>query len=87
MGVDKLLRTATGGLLGGKPKSPNFIVRDTKGDDAAARQSGDVDPNRSDAVAQTRKRRLALAGRTGRSALRIDLAQGGSQTRSGISIG
>jgi hypothetical protein len=85
--VGDVLGKLTGGLLGGSPKTPAFPIRDTKKDDDVAKQSGDIDPNRSDAVAEARQRRRSLSRRTGRSALRIDLANGGSQTRSGISIG
>lgn len=71
-----------GGLLGGgKPApAPQQIIRQT------APQKEKTDPNKSSQVAEARKRRSSLAKRTGRSALRIDLAGGGNKTRSGISI-
>jgi len=73
----------TGGLLGGKPKkAPTTIIRQT------APQNTKTDPNKSEGVADARRRRLALSRRTGRSALRIDLAQGSNKgtTRTGLSI-
>lgn len=87
MGLTSLFAKSAGGILGAKPKTPNVLIRDTSEDDARSKQSGDIDPNRSDAVAEARMRRRALGRRTGRSALRIDLSQGSGQTRSGISIG
>lgn len=87
MGVDKLLSPVTGLLGGGKSKANTTVIRQPAAD--AQKSNESVDPNRSEAVAEARRRRLALSRRTGRSALRVDLAGGGGdrQTRSGISIG
>ena len=77
------LGALTGGLLGGgKKPSPTQVIRAP----AADANKGNVDPNRSEAVAEARRRRVSLSRRTGRSALRVDLANGGTNTRSGISI-
>ena len=71
-----------GGLLGGgqQAPAPTQVIRQ------AAPQKEKEDPNKSSQVAEARKRRSALAKRTGRSALRIDLANGERKTRTGISI-
>lgn len=81
--MGKAVGQLTGGLLGStsKPKVTQ-VIRPA----AADKDEGNIDPNRSEAVAEARRRRVALSRRTGRSALRVDLSNGGSQTRSGISI-
>lgn len=78
MGVFKALY---GGSSGNTIVGPGAPVRQ---DDPTA--SKGLDPNRSDAVAEARRRRLALSRRKGRSALRVDLADDSTQTRSGVSI-
>ena len=79
-----ILGALTGGLLGGSKKAAPPIIQQP----APREQRGTTDPNRSKGVAEARRRRLALSKRTGRSALRIDLANGGSESgsRTGINI-
>lgn len=71
-----------GGLIGG-PKVP-------KPRRAPEAQKTLLDPNRSAAIAAARKKQQASAASQGRSDFRVDLntgaADGGTQTRSGISI-
>ena len=73
-----------GGLLGAASPAPApapQVIREV-----APQQKKEVSPQQTDKVAEARKRRLAATQRTGRSALRIDLASGPTQTRSGVSI-
>jgi len=77
-----LLGTLTGGLLGGQDM-PNM---------RSAKKAPEslLDPNYGAQVAAAKRRKLAAAGASGRSAMRIDLSSGvasDSQTRSGITIG
>jgi hypothetical protein len=81
MGRDPITKALFGG--GGDTTTINNPAP-VRRDDPTANKS--VDPNRSEAVAEARRRRLSLARRKGRTALRIDLADGSDQTRSGISI-
>ena len=71
-----------GGLFGGGAKKPAVTTPAPVSD--APRTN--VDPNRSEGVAEARRRRLSLSKRTGRSALRTDLDQSSGTSRSGISI-
>lgn len=80
--MGKILGALTGGLLGGGRPEPQV----QQPQPVRAAPKTDVDPNRSEGVAEARRRRLALAKRTGRSGLRTDLTQGSSTTRSGINI-
>ncbi len=80
--MGSIIGSLFGGLLGGgKPKAaPAQVIQQVQP------RKEKEDPSKSSQVAEARKRRAALAKRTGRSALRIDLADGERRTRTGISI-
>lgn len=82
-----LLGSVAGSLFGGN-KQPE-IRQPAPASREAPKADPSLDPNRSEAVAEARRRRTALQRRTGRSSLKVDLSgseSGGGQTRSGISI-
>lgn len=86
--MGSVVSTLTGGLLGGsKEPKPTTVIKEVQAPAPAERQTKE-DPGKSQGVAEARRRRLALSRRTGRSALRVDLAGATpGETRSGISIG
>lgn len=72
-----------GGILGGGSPAPTpapVIVRER------APQKKAPTPQSTDAVADAKRRAAAAKKRTGRSALRIDLADNRTATRGGVSL-